>query len=77
MAIIKQNDAQMEDLQHSIANLIKDLEEEYPNVRFQLTCDQTQLLTYSIENLKDNLLIGALLACLVLFCSYAISVYRF
>ena len=67
MAIIKQNDAQMEDLQHSIANLIKDLEEEYPNVRFQLTRDQTQLLTYSIENLKDNLLIGALLACLVLF----------
>ncbi len=67
MAIIKQNDAQMEELQYSIANLIKDLEKEYPNVRFQLTRDQTQLLSYSIENLKGNLLLGALLASLVLF----------
>lgn len=67
MAIIKQNDAQMKDLQVSIADLIKDLEKEYPNVRFQLTRDQTQLLTYSIDNLKVNLTMGAVLACLVLF----------
>lgn len=66
MAIIKQNNAQMEDLQKSIANLISDLEKEYPNIKFELTRDQTQLLTYSIQNLKNNLLIGALLACLVL-----------
>ncbi|MEG0500132.1 MAG: efflux RND transporter permease subunit, partial [Rikenellaceae bacterium] len=67
MAIIKQNDAKMEDLQESIATLIADLEKEYPDIRFELTRDQTKLLTYSIDNLKSNLLIGAILACLVIF----------
>lgn len=67
LAIIKQNDAQMEDLQENIASTIADLEETYPNIKFELTRDQTKLLTYSIENLKNNLLVGALLACLVLF----------
>lgn len=67
LAVIKQNDAQMEDLQESIGNLIEDLQKEYPDIDFELTRDQTQLLTYSIENLKQNLYVGALLACLVLF----------
>lgn len=67
MAIIKQNDAKMDDLQESIAKLITDLEKEYPEVKFEVTRDQTKLLTYSISNLQSNLLVGALLACLVIF----------
>lgn len=67
MAVIKQNDAQMEDLQASITRLVEDLRKEYPDINFDLTRDQTSLLTYSIDNLKQNLYVGALLACLVLF----------
>lgn len=67
MAIIKQNDAKMEDLQESIATLIKDMEKEYPDIQFEVTRDQTKLLTYSINNLQSNLLVGALLACFVIF----------
>ena len=67
MAIIKQNDAKMEDLQQSIATLIDDLEKEHPNIRFELTRDQTKLLTYSIDNLGSNLLVGGILAALVIF----------
>lgn len=67
MAVIKQNDAQMEDLQKSIAVLMDDLRKEYPDIAFDLTRDQTYLLTYSISNLERNLYVGALLACLVLF----------
>lgn len=67
MAIIKQNDAKMEDLQESIAELIKTLEKEYPDVKYELTRDQTKLLTYSISNLQSNLLTGAILACFVIF----------
>ena len=67
LAVIKQNDAQMEDLQESIGNLMQDLQKEYPDITFELTRDQTQLLTYSIDNLKQNLYVGAFLACLVLF----------
>lgn len=67
LAVIKQNDAQMKDLQESIGQLVKDLEKNYPDIRFELTRDQTQLLSYSIRNLESNLLLGAILACLVLF----------
>lgn len=67
MAIIKQNDARMEDLQQSITTLITDLEKEHPNIRFELTRDQTKLLTYSIDNLGSNLLVGGILAALIIF----------
>ncbi|MFR9620230.1 MAG: efflux RND transporter permease subunit [Rikenellaceae bacterium] len=67
MAIIKQSDAKMEALQKSIDLLLKDLRKEYPEVKFDLTRDQTQLLTYSINNLKNNLLMGSLLACFIIF----------
>lgn len=67
LAIIKQNDAKMADLQESIATLITNLEKEHPDIRFELTRDQTQLLSYSINNLSSNLLIGAILAALIIF----------
>lgn len=67
MAIIKQSDAKMEDLQQSINTLITDLEKEHPNIRFELTRDQTKLLVYSIDNLGSNLLVGAILAALIIF----------
>ena len=66
MAIIKQNDARMEELQQSMDELLEDLQKEYPDIQFQLTRDQTRLLSYTIENLKGNLYMGALMACLVL-----------
>lgn len=57
----------MADLQESIAALITDLEKEHPDIRFELTRDQTQLLSYSIHNLNSNLLVGAVLAALIIF----------
>ncbi|MDE6697278.1 MAG: efflux RND transporter permease subunit, partial [Muribaculaceae bacterium] len=67
MAVVKQNDAQMKDLQDGMAKLLEDLGKEFPEINFQLTRDQTQLLSYSISNLEQNLLLGAILACLILF----------
>ena len=67
MAIIKQNDAQMADLQASMEELLEDMRKEYPDIAFELTRDQTYLLTYTISNLKQNLGVGVLLACLILF----------
>lgn len=66
MAIIKQNDARMEELKQSMDELLDDMRKEYPDITFQLTRDQTRLLSYTIENLKGNLYMGALMACLVL-----------
>lgn len=67
MAIIKQSDAQMKDLQQSVDSLLSQLGAEYPDVDFHITRDQTRLLSYSIDNLQLNLLAGTLLASLVLF----------
>ena len=46
--------------------LLEDMQKEYPDIQFQLTRDQTRLLSYTIQNLKGNLYMGALMACLVL-----------
>ncbi len=67
LAIIKQSDAQMSDLQKSIDELVGQLRNEYPDLDFQLTRDQTQLLDYSISNLRGSLIAGAVMACLILF----------
>ena len=67
MAIIKQNDAQMADLQQSMETLLNHMREDYPEIEFQLTRDQTYLLTYTIDNLKSNLYLGVFLACIILF----------
>lgn len=66
MAVIKQNDARMADLQQSMAVLLEDMRKEYPDIQFTLTRDQTHLLSFTIDNLKRNLLVGALVASVVL-----------
>lgn len=66
MAVIKQNDARMDELRQGMEVLIEDMRAEYPDIEFQLTRDQTRLLSHTIANLKGNLLVGALMACLVL-----------
>ena len=67
IAVIKQNDAQMEDLQDNMNTLLNDMKTDYPEVEFMVTRDQTQLLTYSIGNLEWNLVLAAVLACIILF----------
>lgn len=67
LAIIKQSDAKMDNLRDGLNTLLDNFKKEYPHIKFTSTRDQTQLLDYSISNLKSNLIIGALLACLVIF----------
>ncbi|WP_071134969.1 efflux RND transporter permease subunit [Millionella massiliensis] len=67
MAVIKQSDARMGDLKREIGRLVDNLRNDYPEIDFTLTRDQTQLLDYSIGNLESNLIVGAILACLVIF----------
>jgi multidrug efflux pump subunit AcrB len=67
LAVIKQHDAQMNRLKNSLHELVLHFESDYPDIQFEITRDQTQLLDYSITNLKQSLLWGALLAFLVMF----------
>lgn len=67
MAVIKQSDAQMAHLKKSLEILAHNLKDEYPQIEFAVTRNQTELLDYSIDNLKSNILVGAILAVLVIF----------
>ena len=67
MAVIKQSDAQMSSLQNRIDTLMTELGKDYPDLKFNVTRDQTQLLSYSMNNLEWNLVLGIIMASMVLF----------
>ena len=67
MAVIKQSDAQMSNLQNRVDTLMSDLVKDYPELKFNVTRDQTQLLSYSMSNLEWNLVLGIIMASVVLF----------
>lgn len=67
MAVIQQSDAQMAALKKELNKLIGSFERDYPFLMFETAQDQSQLLDYSISNLKQDLLMGSLMAFLVLF----------
>lgn len=66
LAVVKQSDARMADLKHRIEEQLGQFRRDYPQVEFTMTRDQTALLDYSIDNLLNNIVWGALLACLVI-----------
>jgi len=66
-AVIKQSDAQMSALKDKLNELVAHFEKDYPDIQFSVTRNQTQLLDYSIKNLDQSLIWGALLAFLIMF----------
>ncbi len=67
LAVIKQYDARMSELKKGINNLLEHFKNDYPEFEFTVTRDQTELLDYSIDNLIQNIIVGAILACLIMF----------
>lgn len=65
MAVIKQSEAKMASLKKDINRLMSYFSEDYPEIDFRVTRDQTELLDYSINNLINNIVVGILLACLI------------
>lgn len=67
LAIIKQSDAQLLHLRRELAKLLVQFRQDYPQLTFALSQDQTELLNISINNLISNLLTGALLTFGMIF----------
>ena len=67
MAVIKRTDARMAELRDGSQDVLQAFEKDYPELNFQITRDQTELLDYSINNMVRNLIYGALFACLIIF----------
>src|SRR5574344_1871412 len=66
-AVIKGSESKMADLKKSVDELMTAFQKDYPNLRFEVTRDQTELLDYSINNMVSNLIWGGLFACIIIF----------
>ncbi|MDR0661522.1 MAG: efflux RND transporter permease subunit [Prevotellaceae bacterium] len=65
MAVIKQADENMSNMQASLNSTISDFEELYPHIDFNISQNQTELLDYTISNLQQNLILAFLFICIV------------
>ncbi len=65
MGVIKHGNYSMENMKSALSEVISGFEQEFENVEFTIMQNQTELLDYTISNLKWNLLTGFLLICLV------------
>ncbi len=65
MAIIKQSDARIAGMKNKIRELTERFEDDYPEISFAISQDQTRLLDYSIYIMKENLIEGLILVILV------------
>lgn len=67
LALIKHSSAQMNRMKQEVNQVIKTFEKDFPEIKFETSQDQTLLLNYSINNLKQSLILGCILAILVMF----------
>lgn len=67
MAIIKQSDSRMSNLKDSLNKLLIILQNDYPDIEFVVTRNQTKLLDFAIKNLLQSLLWGILLTVGIMF----------
>ncbi len=65
LAVIKQADEGMGNMKERVNQLVAQFEAQFPNLNFQISRNQTELLDYTISNLKQNLALGILLIILV------------
>ncbi|MDR0697982.1 MAG: efflux RND transporter permease subunit [Tannerella sp.] len=67
LAIIKQSAENMDNLKNALNATIAYFRSLYPDIEFTVNRNQTELLDYTISNLKQNFLIGFILICIVAF----------
>lgn len=65
IAIIKQAEENMQQMKAAINKTIRSLRGSYPEVEFHITRNQTELLDYTLTNLRDNLILGFLFIMIV------------
>lgn len=65
LAVIKQSDENMDNLKTALAEATDSFAESYPDIQFSITRNQTELLDYTLSNLKQNLGLGFLFICVV------------
>jgi multidrug efflux pump subunit AcrB len=67
LAIIKESDARLADLEKKMTELVEQIRKDYPQMTFSVSQNQTRLLDYSMQNLRQSLWLGGLLAFFIMF----------
>lgn len=65
LSIIKQADENMDNMKNAIQNVTRYFASVYPDIKFSISRNQTELLDYTISNLKQNLSLGFIFICIV------------
>ncbi len=65
LAVIKQADENMDDMKRAITGTMNYFKRVYPDIDFNISRNQTELLDYTISNLQQNLSLGFLFICIV------------
>lgn len=65
LAIIKQADENMDKMKEALTGTMNYFKSIYPDIDFNVSRNQTELLDYTISNLRQNLSLGFLFICIV------------
>ncbi|MBQ8529996.1 MAG: efflux RND transporter permease subunit [Parabacteroides sp.] len=65
LAVIKQADENMDNMKEALKEITDYFASVYPDIEFSISRNQTELLDYTISNLKQNLSLGFLFICIV------------
>lgn len=65
LAVIKQADENMDKMKRSLVGTMEYFQRVYPDIDFNISRNQTELLDYTISNLRQNLSLGFLFICVV------------
>lgn len=65
LAVIKQADENMDAMKASLQEVTDYFASVYPDIEFNISRNQTELLDYTISNLQENLSLGFLFICIV------------
>ena len=65
LAIIKHSEESMKDMKKALQSTVDHFSEIYPDIEFTETRSQTELLDFTISNLKQNLILGLILVFIV------------
>lgn len=65
LAIIKQSDENMDNMKNALQDVTNYFASIYPDIEFSVSRNQTELLDYTISNLKQNLSLGFVFICIV------------
>lgn len=66
LAVIKQSSARMSEMKERVSDMIEKFKQDYPDVEFSVSRDQATLLNYSIDNLKQSLVVGIFLTIFIM-----------